>query len=216
MGNAATPSDGFDQLFGALTALTDSVSSIPDLDAADVQAVSDNAAYFGTSPEGALAIALQPASDATDAALSDYATVVPPSANPTQPIPPQGTTPTPQPTPDCSAPSGVFVHQLAAMPLGSQSIQIQIDFSAHQKGLVGDLFVALYCGDATVFSVQKTVQLQPQRGGIGVETVVTTLYLTVTPSQTGLFKAIVKETSTETPGNVAVDTFTYWSVQINP
>jgi hypothetical protein len=206
MGNAATPTDGFYDKFGAMAALTDSVRTIADLDPADVSSVSDLAAGFSQAIEGDLAQQIQPAADATDAALSTYAGLTQPPVNPTPPVgPPPTQPPAPSPAQDCSAPAGEQTTTLAAMKVGDAPVDVYIDDESLVLGELPKLHIALGCGDKSIF---RTHIVREGIGPIiqGGQAANRTAYLTVTPNKAGKFLCTVVENLTnQNPG-----TFKYY------
>jgi|SRR6267142_325459 len=202
MGDAGTPADGFDATFAQMALMTSSAASIADLDATDLQSVTDIASGFNNADEGDLALSLQPAQDATDAALSDYHTVVPPTVTPTGTIsggpaasvckPGQvvaGLTigqkdPNPYPVVKVNPPY-VYSTSMPVMCLGDASGVFTVQtgtFTADQSnyGTARLLF-----GDPAIFSL--ALNKYNDLGSSWLEDVL----LTVTPSKAGRFTAVV-------------------------
>lgn len=192
LGNASTSLDAFDQHFSDMTALTNSAQSIADIDAADVQALSDLVDGLGTSDGGALAIALQPAADATDAALGDFNGIGTPQTAPTQPVTPPGTAPpsTQGGTP-CKVPAGVNVQVLPDMKVGDAANYVTIDTATVPTEASVPFNSRLLCGDTQIFSVYR----DSSQGGYAAAGPVIMLadYFVVTPVKPGTFIGASRE-----------------------
>lgn len=209
MGNLGTSTDGFDALFGQMVDMTNSIAPTADLDPTDLQALSDAVAALDTLDAGALAVQLQPASDATDAALNDYNSLTQPqtgqSPTVTTPTTTQPTTTTPK---VCAPPAGQAVTVLPVMKLSDPPLVINIDidyFGAHNppslKGKVS-------CGDGAIFSAATVTAGAGLAGGGPVYS--RKLNLVVTPAKVGTFTGGYDETDM----NAGVDYFSYFTVTI--
>jgi hypothetical protein len=209
MGNALTSLDSFDQNFSEMAALTNSAQSLADVDPADMQALSDAVDGFGTSDGGALAIALQPASDATDAALGDFNGIGTPQTTPTQPVTPPGTTtPSTQRGTPCKVPAGVSVQVLPDMKVGDAANYVTIDTATVPTEASVPFSSSLLCGDADIFSVFR----DSSQGGFAAAGPVIMLadYFVVTPVKAGTFIGASREHDKQAQENFD----TYYQVTI--